>query len=507
MKYCFLSFLVMLLLSGCIVGPNYVRPPVEVPAKFKEATGPWKIADPQDAYDRGAWWEVFHDPELNTLEKEVDISNQNIAAAEAQYLQSRALVAQAIAAYFPTVNFVTSFTRQKLPSSGLTGASSTTTSASGTTTVAGTGSSRTGKPFNTYLLALNATWAPDLWGSVHRMVEANKANAQATAAQLAGIRLSSQATLAQDYFELRTLDSDQRLLDAIVVGDRKTLDLVLHSYRMGVTSGADIAQAQLTLKTEQAIAVDNGILRAQFEHAIAVLIGHPPATFSLPQQPINREPPPIPLELPSTLLERRPDIAQFERQVAQANAQVGVAIAAFYPVLSLTGTSGFQSNSLNKLFSFPSFFWSIGSQLTQYVIDGGLRLATAAAARYAYQSTVALYRQTVLAAFQNVEDNLASLRILAQEEEQNAQALEAAKTAEELEISDFHAGTVPYSSVITAQINAYTAEKNAVDTNGRRMIAAVGLIEALGGGWDAASLKGAGEAYVCTRLHHCTSIY
>lgn len=466
-----------LLLEACAVGPNYTLPTVDVPINYKEGSRSWKPANPQLCGDT-PWWEIFNDPELNQLEQQVNISNQNIAEASAQYLQARALVAQARSAFFPTVSGTVSYTRLK-PASSANSASPTPVKAV--------------PPFSIYYIALNSTWEPDLWGAVRRSVEAAKAGAQASAAQLAGVRLSSQATLAQDYFQLRNLDADQKLLNEIVVAYQKSLTLVRKKFIAGTASMSDVMQAISILKVAQAEAIDNGVNRAIFEHAIAVLIGQPPSTFCLAAVPLNKVPPPIPFQIPSQLLERRPDIAQAERLVAQANANIGVALSAFFPVLTLTGNRGHQSNHLNTLFTFPSLFWSLGAQLTETIFEGGLRIAKTSQARDVYLQNVASYRQTVLAAFQNVEDNLSTLRILAAEYKVQNEAVAAAKKALQLELNDFSAGTVDYTSVIVAQANAYTAEKNAVDIAGRRMVAAVGLITALGGGWDAMEIKEAGN--------------
>lgn len=460
--------IIFIFLYGCAVGPNYVRPPVNVPAKFKEAVSGWKIAQPQDDFNHGQWWLIFHDPTLNQLEKRVNISNQNVALAFAQYQQARALVAEAIAAFFPTVSVSPSFTRQKV----------STTSSSSTTLVTALHDT-----FNTFLLEGNVAWVPDIWGSVRRMVEASQAGADASAAQLGAVELSMQATLAQDYFQLRTLDADQKLLDKTVVAYRKALNLTRRSYAAGVSSLADIAQAETQLKIAEAQATDNHISRAQFEHAIAILIGRPPANFALPVAPLAAVPPAIPLQLPSALLERNPSVAQAERQVAQANAQIGVAIAAFFPVVDLTATGGYESNTLSKWFTAPSLFWSIGAQLTQVIFDGGLRCAQVTAATANYHATVANYREIILTTFQSVEDNLAGLRILAQEVAQQKQAVAAAQKALYLTLQDFAAGTAAYTAVIVAQNNLYATEKTAIDISGRRMTDAVGLIENLGGGW------------------------
>jgi NodT family efflux transporter outer membrane factor (OMF) lipoprotein len=324
-------------------------------------------------------------------------------------------------------------------------------------------------------------------------VEANAAGAQASAAQLALVRLSSQATLAQTYFQLRALDKDQKILDDTVVDYRKALKLTKNRYASGVAGRTDVVQAQSQLDNARALAINNRIGRAQFEHAIAVLLGEPPANLSIPAEPLTAKPPAIPLEVPSALLERRPDVAQSERLAAEANAQIGVAIAAYFPTLTLSGTASEQNRNYAHWFSIPALNWSLGPQLAETIFDGGLRKATTAAARANYEATVATYRQTVLTAFQDVEDNLVSLRVLKQQSVAENSAAASARLALKLIFNQYKSGTAAYSDVITAQTAAYTAEKSAADINGLRMTAAVGLVKALGGGWNVAAIdKAAG---------------
>ena len=461
-----------LAISGCNAGPDYVRPPVAIPAQFKETPKVWIIAKPQDNLDRGQWWSIFNDPQLNALEEKVNISNQNIVQAAAQYRQASALVDEARASYFPTIAASAALTRQKQSSS-----SNFNTSTNNTATV-GTSAS--------HALNLDATWAPDLWGSVSRSVEASKANAQAAAAKLALIKLSQQAALAQFYFELRALDTDQKLLDDTVIDDQKALQITKNRYQSGVAGLADIVQAETQLEAAQALAINNGINRAQYAHAIAILIGQPPENFSWSSQPLADIPPPeVPLLIPSTLLQRRPDVAQAEREVAQANAEIGVAISAYFPTLTLSASGSMMGNGLGPWFSLPTLSWAVGPTLAETLFDGGLRSATTAAARANYEATVANYRQTTLAAFQNVEDNLASVRILAMQSSVQNKAAADARLALKLVMNNYKAGTAAYSDVIAAQIIAFSDEKAAADTNGLRMTATVELIEALGGGWDA----------------------
>ena len=471
-------------MTSCMVGPDYVRPPVATPLKFKEVKNThWKIAKPNDACNRGDWWRIFNDKKLNALESQLNITNQNIIAADANYRQARALVEEARASFFPTLTGSLAITRQKGGgSSSFVSTSSTGTTSSGTAVTGSAGL----RIFSSHSWLLNASWEPDIWGLTRRTVEASAAGAQASAALLATTRLSAQGSLAQFYFELRALDADQKLLNETVKSYKDTLQITRNQYKSGVAQLADIVQAQSQLENAEALMINNGINRAIYEHAIAVLIGAPPANFNLPSMPLTHTPPAIPITLPSALLERRPDVAQAERLMAQANAQIGVAIAAYFPSLSLSASasSTVANAGLAQLFKVPTLAWSYGPQLTQLIYDGGLRSATVTAARAGYDSTVASYRQTVLAAFQDVEDNLASLRILTQQAVVQNQAAASAKLALKLVLNQYKAGTVIYTSVITAQINAYTAEKSAIDVTGLRMTAAVGLIKALGGGWD-----------------------
>lgn len=488
------------LLSSCTVGPDYVRPSAPLATHFKEAKGKtvigakkskeWKIAEPNEAMDRGEWWRIFNDRELNRLEAQLNIANQSIINADANYRQAVALVDEARASYFPNVTGSASLSRQK-GSGSTTFSSSSSTGSSSTGTATTSNSSSSGKITTTHSLLLTATWEPDIWGLVHRTVEASAASAQSIAALLAVTRLSSQASLAQIYFELRGLDTDQSLLNKTVLDYKKTLQLTKNQYASGVVSRADIVQAQSALETAEATAINNGIARGQYEHAIAVLVGVPVGDFSLPPRPYKITPPPIPLEVPSALLERRPDVAQAERLMEQASAQIGVAVAAYYPTLTLSGSVSDVGRGASHWFSMPALGWAYGPQLTQLIYDGGLRAATVAAARAGLEANVASYRQVVLAAFQDVEDNLVALRILSDEAKALNAAAASARLALKLVINQYKAGTVPYSSILTAQIAAYTAEKNAADNTYLRMTAAVGLIKALGGGWDDSEIANA----------------
>jgi NodT family efflux transporter outer membrane factor (OMF) lipoprotein len=458
-------------LTGCSVGPNYRRPPARIPANYKEIDG-WKVAQPKDSVIRGAWWELFNDPELDALEQQVDISNQNVAAAEATFRQARALVQEARANYFPTITV---------------GVGVTNSSRSTTTTVGGLTSRGRTTPTQ-YSLPVDVSWEVDVWGRIRRSVESAQAAAQASAADLENARLSARAELAQDYFQLRALDAQKQLLDQTVADFQKSLDLTRNRYAAGVASRADVLQAETQLKTTQAQAVDVGVQRAQLEHAIALLVGKAPAEVSVSVSPLTTQPPAIPTGLPSSLLERRPDIAAAERRVAQANAQIGVAEAAYFPTVSLGASSGLQSTSFSQWISAPSRFWSVGPTITETVFDGGLRGAQTAAARAVYDSSVALYRQSVLAGFQQVEDNIAALRILEDEAQIQDEAVKSAQQTVVVVTNQYKAGITSYLNVITAQTAALENERTAINILGNRLNASVLLIKALGGGWNASNL-------------------
>jgi NodT family efflux transporter outer membrane factor (OMF) lipoprotein len=474
---------ILMIFTACAVGPDYVRPTAEVPPSYKEIEG-WKVAEPKDHLTRGAWWKIFNDPELNGLEEEVNISNQNIIVAEAQFRQARALVQVARAGYFPTITIGSSFTRS-LASSNVGGApgSSSAAGASGTSSKS---VSTTTTPISNYLLPASASWEPDLWGRVRRTVEASETSAQASAADLEGIRLLVQAEVAQDYFQLRTLDAQKELLDATVIAYQKFLDLTKNRYASGVASKLDVLSAETQLKTTQAQAIDVGVQRAQLEHVIALLCGRPASLFSIPVAALSTSPPAIPVGIPSKLLERRPDIAGAERRVASANAQIGVAIAAYYPNITLSASGGFNAIDLAKWLTWPSRFWSVGAAVAETVFEGGLRRAQTAQARAAYDATVASYRQAVLTGFQEVEDNLAALRILQEEAQVQDEAVRAAAQSVASTTNEYKAGTVSYLNVLIAQTIALGNQRSAIDILGRRMAASVLLVKALGGGWGQA---------------------
>jgi len=457
----FLLTPIVMALAACTMGPDYVRPSMaSAPVAFKEMQD-WKPAQPNVLAMNGKWWEMFNDPQLNALIAQIDISNQNLAESEASFRKAMALVQSARAALMPTLSANASGTRSAAVSSGVS------------------------QIKNTYSLGLSSSWEIDVWGSVRRNIEANEATAQATAADLAAVRLSAQAALAQDYLQLRVLDAQQRLLDETVVAYQRSYELTKNQYAVGVAAKSDVIQAQTQLKTAQASALDNGVTRAQLEHAVALLVGQSASTFAIAPAPLEAQAPPIPLAVPSMLLERRPDVAAAERRVAAANAQIGVSEAAYFPSLSLSASGGYQTtNGIANLFNLPSRIWSLGPSLSQTLFDGGAMKAATKQAMASYDLAAATYKQTVLTAFQAVEDNLAALRILEQEAVVQDEALQSARLALTLVLNQYKAGTVSYANVITAQATALASEKSSLDILNRRMAASVLLITALGGGWS-----------------------
>jgi len=485
----FLSALVIAAVSvgGCTVGPKYHTPSVQTPAAYKEVTPQnessidnWKTAQPSDAAIKGKWWELFNDPELNALEEQVNVSNQTIASAEASFLASRATVREARAQLFPTVSTAPSVTRQK--QSGNLKAFSSTTS-SGTTPLP-----PATKPFDEYNLPFDASWVPDLWGRIRNTVRASAYGAQASAADLANTRLSMQADVAVDYFELRSQDALKQLLDSTVDAYKESLRLTKVLYQTGIDNDEAVAQAETQLESTQAQDTNVGILRSQYEHAIAMLVGQPASTFSIPVEPLKTPPPPIPFGVPSQLLERRPDVAADERLMAQANAQIGVARAAYFPTVTLSASGGPESTSASHFFDWPSMAWSIGASASESIFDAGLRRATVEQYRAQYDETVANYRQTVLTAFQQVEDNLASLRILSQEIEQQDIAIKSAQRYLTDATNRWKLGLDPYLDVISAQTALLSNQQTMVNLRIQQITASVQLIEALGGGWDRTQL-------------------
>ena len=458
----------LIALGGCMVGPDYVRPQAAAPAAFKEA-GDWKPAQPSDAVSRGKWWEVFGDAGLNALIEQVSVSNENVRVAEARLRQAEALVEQSRAGLWPTLAVSMTATRSRAPN------------------VAGAGTNTTA-PVNVFNMPLTASWAPDLWGSVRRNIEGNVANAQASAANVANARLLAQAQLAINYFQLRVLDTRRHLLDTSVAAYQRSLELTRNRYNAGVAARVDVVQAETQLKSTQAQAIDVGVQRAQLEHAIAILIGKPPAQLSIAAERLEIAIPGIPPSLPSQLLERRPDIAAAERQIAAANAQIGVTTAAYFPTLTLSANTGFRNNSPPDWFTIPSRFWSVGPALAETLFDGGVRRAVSKQAQAVYDANVSTYRQTVLGAFKEVEDNLAALRILEEEARAQSDAVAASRQSTELTVNQYKAGTVSYLNVVTVQATQLNNEVSAVGLLGQRLVAAVTLVQALGGGWDAAQV-------------------
>jgi len=460
----------VLLAVGCTVGPNYVRPDAPMTAEFKETNG-WRTAQPQDDTLRLFWWQLYGDPALSDLESRVAPANQSLAAAEARFRQAQSLVLQARSNWFPTVVAGFSFARSRV--SG---------------TLGGGRGFGVGTTTNDFTLPGSISWELDLWGKIHRQVESSTASAQASAADLANTRLSLEAELAVDYFQLRALDAQRRLLDETARSYERSLELNSNRHDSGVASGADVAQAQTQLESTRAQAIDLGVQRAALEHAIAVLIGVPPADFSLPEGPLAATPPAIPVGVPSDLLERRPDVATAERNVAAANAQIGVAVSAWYPTVTLSASGGFESADIAKWLMWPSRFWSVGPTVSQTVYDGGRRKAQTAQARAAYDETVDTYRQTVLTAFQEVEDQLAALRVLQHEGEVQERAVRSARDSVRLTTNQYDGGIVSYLNVVVVNATALANERTAVDVEGRRLAASVLLVKAVGGGWSADAL-------------------
>lgn len=420
---------------------------------------------------RGAWWEMFDDPQLSALASRVTVSNETLKAAQAQYQQARALVEQARAAYFPVVTIGAGVSRTRRSANLGSGSFSTPSLYS-----------------SSYTLPFDVAWEPDIWGKVRRSVESNQASAQSSAAMVESTQLSLQAELAVNYFQVRQLDALEAVLNATVEAYERSLQLTRNRYNAGVASAAEVAQAQTQLQSTRAQAIDVGVQRAQLEHAIAVLVGEPASTFALPAAPLDATPPAIPVGVPSELLERRPDVAAAERSMAAANAQIGVALAAYYPVVTLSASGGLQAGEPATWFETPSRFWSVGPTITETVFDGGLRGGLTDQARAIYDQAVAQYRQSVLTAFAEVEDNLATLRILEQEAQVQDEAVASARRSVELTTNQYKAGIVSYIDVVTVQAVALANERAAVSIRGQRMGAAVQLVKALGGGWDTSQL-------------------
>ena len=465
-----LAVIVMsLALGACTLGPDYQRPQLPDAHAFKQAEG-WKSAAPADALQRGDWWQLYGDAELDALVSRLNVSNQNLAVAEAQYRQARALVRSARSQLFPTLSGNAGVTRSRQ-----------TTGSSSSNVSAGVSES--------YEAGLSASWELDLWGRLRRGLEANRATMQASAADLAAVRLSLQAELVQTYLQLRVMDEQQRLLDQTVAAYARSLRLTENQYRAGIVPKSDVAQAQTQLKSTQAQAIDLKWQRAQLEHAIAVLIGVPPAELSIAVRDDIPSLPEVPLALPSQLLERRPDVAAAEREVMAANAEIGIAEAAWYPDLTLSASGGYRNSSFNQLFEVPNRFWSLGPQLALTLLDFGGRRAELERAEAAYDQTVATYRQTVLDSFREVEDYLVQLRVLGDEGVVQREALEAAQESLRLIENQYRAGTVDYLSVVTVQTTALNNERTNLTLLGDRLLTSVQLIAALGGGWQIEQLQ------------------
>jgi NodT family efflux transporter outer membrane factor (OMF) lipoprotein len=498
----------VLALAGCNLAPHYEPPKTDVSAGFKEAVpntslNPqgWKLAEPNDSLVRGYWWELYQDKQLNDLEERVVISNQTVAAAEANYRVARAMVGEARANLFPTVSAAPSVIRSRSSASGSSGG--TTVSAGGTSSnggSAGGSSTSTGVapvsgggngtgPRTEYTLPFEASYEVDLWGSVRNSVAQSRYTAEASAANVQTAILSTQSALAQDYFALRATDEQRRILDTTLGDYSASLHLVRTLFNNGLASEEDLAEADTQLDSAEAEATDLGVARAQFEHAIAVLIGVPPSRFSISVSRFNPALPTIPLGVASDLLERRPDIAAAERQVAAANAGIGIARAAYFPNLTISGLAGFESNSLSSLLDWPNRIWSIGPTLVQPLFDGGLRRAENAQARAEYDATVANYRQTVLAALQSVEDNLVTLRVLSKEVDQQHRAAVAGQNTVKLSVVRYQNGVDSYVNVITAQNTFLTNRLAELQVQLRQITATIALVNNVGGGWDVSQLS------------------
>jgi len=447
-------------LGGCaLVGPDYLRPAAIVPTHYKEIKG-WKLGQPRDDFDKGAWWRVFRDAKLDVLEPQVEISNQTLKAAEANYRQALALIAQAQSQLYPTLSGNGAIQRSNAGSAALTTAS----------------------------IEASASWTPDLWGKVRRTIESQAAGAQASAADLAAATLSAQSSLATAYFGLRQTDSLHDLLADTVVEYQRSLEITENKKAAGTAAQSDVITARALLLAAQAQETSTGVARGQFEHAIAVLMGRPPAELSIPHGGLTDDQPGVPVGLPSSLLERRPDIAAAERTMQEENALIGVAIAAYYPDVTLSGLFGAAGSPGVKALAGSNPVWSIGLSLAETLFNGGLTDAQVAAARATYEESVATYRQVVLTAFQQVEDQLVAIRVLGQEETEQIEAVKAAQQAVQIALNQYRAGTTDFTTVVTAQAIALSDEEALLTTRGQRISATVALIVALGGGWSEAKL-------------------
>jgi NodT family efflux transporter outer membrane factor (OMF) lipoprotein len=452
-----------------MVGPKYQRPPLPAAPAFKEQPpAGWKEAQPSDSQLKGKWWEIYNDPALNALEEQVSVSNQNVLAAMAQYEEARAQVRIARSALYPTVTTSPGYTNS--------GTSGTLSKAQPSVSL------------SEYSLPFDVSYQADLWGSVRHSIRAAAETAQASAADVENIRLTNQAQLAQDYFQMHGLDSQEDLLERTVKAYQEYLELTQNRFQFGIASGADVALAETQLYTAQAQLIDLEVQRTQYEHAIAILVGKPPSEVTIPRALLSAPPPDTPTGVPSALLERRPDIAANERMVASANEQIGIAVAALYPSLTISAAGGFESDSITKWLTWPSRFWSLGPQFTQTLFAGGRLHAQIKVEESAYDATVANYRQTVLTAFQQVEDELAALRILETEATAQDKAVKAAQNALDISTDQYKQGIATYLQVILAQSADLQNEQTAVAVLTRRLTSSVLLVEALGGGWNASQL-------------------
>jgi NodT family efflux transporter outer membrane factor (OMF) lipoprotein len=465
----------MVLLTGCNVGPKYVPPALTAPAAFKESpaqfkeTEGWKVAQPQDASLRGKWWEIYNEPELNALEEQLNVDNQNIKQAFENFMEARAIVRETRSQYFPTIGVGPAYTRTQNSSNLGNGALAT---------------SQSGTQAQVFSLPGDISWEPDLWGRVRNQVHASQYAAQVSAADLANEQLTEQASLAEFYFEIRGQDALQTILDAAVEADKKSLDAEQSRYDTGVDDQIALVQSQTTLSLAQSQAINNKIARAQYEHAIALLVGKPAPEFSIPVEPKTSAPPPIPVGVPSQLLERRPDVAAAERTMASANAQIGVAYAAYYPALTLSGSLGTESSVVGKLLSESSRVWSVGPGLSETVYDGGLRRATVNQYIAVYNAGLAAYKQSVLTAFQQVEDSLSQVRILSDQIQRQQEAVNHSNDYLRLEQVRYDTGIDPYIDLVVAQDTSFSSQETLASLKTQQMSASVMLIQALGGGWD-----------------------
>jgi NodT family efflux transporter outer membrane factor (OMF) lipoprotein len=467
----FAAAAVALALAGCSVGPKYVKPTAEVPADYKETPANFKLAQPSDAIAKGKWWEIYGDQQLNGLEDQINVSNQSLKSAEAQFREARAAVRIARGALYPNVGVN--------PSAGHTEQSENAPLFNKQTEV---------RSYNNFSLPFDFSYELDLWGRVRKTIEASRSEAQASAGDLANVNLSLHAELAMDYFQLRGLDAQKQLLDSTVVSYQKAVDLTNSRFKAGIASAVDLAQAQTTLETTRAQAVDVEVQRAAFEHAIAVLVGKPASIFHIDPLPLDLLPPAVPPGVPSDLLERRPDISAAERRVQEANANVGVARTAYYPLVTLSGEGGFQSSAFTTLIQGPSGLWALGGQAAQTIFDGGVRRGTNEQARAAYDKSVSDYRGTILTAFQEVEDNLSALRILEDEADKEDAAVAAAQHSVQLSVTRYKGGVTNYLEVTSAESQSLSDQVTAVTIRTRRMTASVLLIKAIGGGWSTSQI-------------------